>query len=183
MFLVKYDRNGNFIWARKANASMAEGTTVVSDLRGNVYVTGYFSGLAGFDGFNITSYSNNDMFLARYSPDGNCMGVMHIGDCQGWGVSQDKEGNPYVVITFMDTISVDSNIFVSHGLIDILISKCSAITGIQEKNEQQNNQLIIYANPSNGKCDIVLPEVLLHENNLEMRIYDGSGKLQVAAVS
>jgi hypothetical protein len=177
MFLVKYDKNGNYQWAKKANAYMANGNTLVSDPQGNTYVTGYFSGLAEFDGFNINSYSNNDMFLARYSPNGNCMGVLHIGSCQGWGVTQDKAGNPYVVIEFMDTISIGSNIFVSHGLDDILITKWSPIIGIVEKNAQKDNQLFIYANPSNGICNIILPEDLLHEENLEMKIYDGSGKL------
>ncbi|MDP4281719.1 MAG: T9SS type A sorting domain-containing protein [Bacteroidota bacterium] len=177
MFLVKYDKNGIYQWARKADAYMANGNTVVSDPQGYTYVTGSFSGLAGFDGFNISSYSNKDMFLARYSQDGNCIGVLHFGNCQGWGVTQDKAGNPNVVIEFMDTISIGKKIFVSHGLEDILITKWSPIISSVGIKVQRNKQLFIYANPSNGICNIILPDELLHEGTLEMRIYNESGKL------
>ena len=77
----------------------------------------------------------------------------------------------------MNTITIGSDTFTSHGLEDILIFKCSTLTGSIEKQAQKNNELYIYSNPSNGKCNIVLPEELLHEDNLEMKIYSVSGKL------
>jgi len=178
MFLVKYDKNGDFQWAKKANATMAEGKTVVCDPAGNVYVTGDFSGFADFEGFNINSYSDQDMFLARYSPAGQCLGVVHAGgSSEGFGVTQDSGGNPIVTMEFMDTLTLGSETYISHGLTDILIAKYAAITGMNDYQKNKTPQLYIYANPSNGKCNIVLPQDLLQEENIEMRIYDQSGKL------
>ena len=40
-----------------------------------------------------------------------------------------------------------------------------------------NNQLIIYANPTTGKCNINVPDEFLNEPNLTLSIFDNSGKL------
>ena len=40
-----------------------------------------------------------------------------------------------------------------------------------------NNQLVIYANPDDGKCTVTIPDEFLHEQNLTLSIYDNSGKL------
>jgi hypothetical protein len=180
MFVVKYDKNGNVNWAKSAGATSAEGSSVVSDPKGHIYVIGYFNGLASFDGFNITSYSGCDMFLARYTTDGICMGVTQIGNAgyyMGWGVSQDNMGNPYCVVGFWDTISTGTQTFISHGYTDLLLFKCAAITSIEEKSIPQNPQLIIYANPNTGKCNIKIPEDFRNEKNLTLKIFDNNGKM------
>ena len=58
------------------------------------------------------------------------------------------------------------------------ISKATAITGIvgPPKNKT-NNQLLIYANPTTGKCNIIVPDELINEPNLTLSIFDNSGKL------
>mgnify|MGYP002260386227 CR=1 FL=1 len=46
-FLVKYDSNGNALWARKAGGgSNDEANGIAVDGEGSIYVTGYFSTLA-----------------------------------------------------------------------------------------------------------------------------------------
>ena len=40
-----------------------------------------------------------------------------------------------------------------------------------------SNQLLIYANPTTGICNITIPENLQHETDLTLFIYDGAGKL------
>ena len=40
-----------------------------------------------------------------------------------------------------------------------------------------NNQLIIYANPNQGKCNITIPDEFQHEKNLTLSIFDNNGKL------
>jgi hypothetical protein len=180
MFVVKYDKNGNVKWAKSAGATLARGSSVVSDPKGNIYVIGYFNGLAGFEGFNISSYNGRDMFLARYTTVGICMGVTQLGNAgyyEGWGVSQDNMGNPYCVVEFWDTISTGTQTFISHGYTDLLLFKCAAITGIEEKSIPQNPQLIIYANPNTGKCNIKIPEDFRNEKNLTLQIFDNNGRM------
>jgi hypothetical protein len=177
MFVVKYNKTGGIQWAKKANADNAQGSDIVSDPAGIIYVTGFFSGFAGFDGFNITSSSSRDMFLSRYSTEGNCLGVLHISNSKGWGVSQDKDGNPIVSVSFHDTISIGSNTYTSYGNEDILVMKSSAIIGIVEKSMLKQTQLLIYANPTTGKCNIKIPEDFRHEKNLVLQIFDNNGKM------
>ncbi len=184
MFLVKFSKNGELLWLRKAGATNAEGRDVVCDPAGNVYVTGVFKGFASFDGFDITAFSGLDTFLARYSPDGTCLGVFHTGGCEGICVSQDYEGSAYLVTTFMNTITLGSDTFTSYGLDDILLFKCSAITGIEEIRMQNDFRLVICANPNEGTCRITIPEEFLHEKELTLTIFDLHGKvIQRAAVS
>ena len=40
-----------------------------------------------------------------------------------------------------------------------------------------HNNLIIYANPNAGKCNITVPDEFLHEQNLTLSIFDNTGKL------
>jgi hypothetical protein len=184
MFLVKYTKDGELLWLKKAGATTASGRDVVCDPAGSVYLTGFFSGFASFDGFGITAFSQKDLFLARYSPNGTCLGVFHTGGCQGICVSQDNEGSAYVVARFMNTITLGSDTLTSYGLDDILLFKTSAITGIEEMRMQNDSRLVIYANPNEGTCRITIPDEFLHEKELALTIFDLHGKvIQRAAVS
>jgi len=70
-FIVKYDSNGNEVWAKKGTGeSLDRGLAVATDNSGNVYATGQFSGDITFDG----TYSNtiqNAIFLIKYTSDGD----------------------------------------------------------------------------------------------------------------
>ncbi|GAB4291504.1 MAG: hypothetical protein Kow0068_16780 [Marinilabiliales bacterium] len=66
----------------------------------------------------------------------------------------------------------------SQGYEDFLIAKLDTTTGSNEENiKTYPTQLIIYANPNNGKCNIKIPEDFINEQNLTLYIYDNSGKL------
>lgn len=86
VFLAKYDRNGNFLWARgfggattnASEQSIAAGLTV--DFAGNAYLTGQYYGT------NVTFYpynppgtlpdslGQNDGFIVKYTPAGQIAG-------------------------------------------------------------------------------------------------------------
>ena len=50
-------------------------------------------------------------------------------------------------------------------------------TGIGGEGRLANNQLIIYANPNAGKCNITIPDEFQNEANLSLYIFDSNGKL------
>ena len=70
-FVVKYDALGNELWARKGSGSAIDrGLSITTDLSGNAYAVGQFSGDITFENF----YSNtilNALFVIKYSASGN----------------------------------------------------------------------------------------------------------------
>lgn len=49
-FILKLDANGNFVWAKSlGGSSYDEGLSVTADATGNIFGTGFFTGLADFD--------------------------------------------------------------------------------------------------------------------------------------
>ena len=67
--------------------------------------------------------------------------------------------------------------FTSNGLEDFILAKCSAIAGIEEPKINLLNQLLIYANPTTGKCTITIPEEFINEKYLTLQVFDSQGKL------
>ena len=93
MFLVKYDEQGNEIWATQARHSFmgtVEPADIVTDKAGNIYVTGQtVAQYTVFDNdtvwnYNYDHYGNvfsyfNDAFLAKYRPNGTLAWVRRQG--------------------------------------------------------------------------------------------------------
>lgn len=181
-FLAKCDVNGNFIWAKQLNATnVAEGNSLTTNNIGETYITGLFFGNATFGSTNLTSLGQ-DIFVAKYDSSGNCIGATHVGTTGandvGEGVTIDINGYCYITGEFTDTANFGSIPLVSYGNQDAFWAKMDAITGGGEiGGRATNNQLIIYANPTAGKCNITVPDEFLHEKNLVLSIFDNTDKL------
>jgi len=179
-FLCKYDQNGSIQWARQANSSLSgEGHSIISDSQGYSYVTGYFCGSAVFGADTLFSATERDLFLARYNPEGECIGVRQFGNAEGWQVSLDADGNPYLVGQFRDSVTIGDTTFTAYSpwWNDIFITRGAPITGLRETRQSIRDQLIIYANPTEGKCNIILPDEFQHEKNLTLYVYNSNGGL------
>ncbi len=70
-FIVKYDSNGNELWAKKGSGNAADrGIAITTDAVGNAYSTGQFSGNITFD----NTYTNtilNAFYVIKHSASGN----------------------------------------------------------------------------------------------------------------
>ncbi|UOK42815.1 MULTISPECIES: T9SS type A sorting domain-containing protein [Flavobacterium] len=89
-FVAKYDTNGNYLWAKAmGGASQDLAYSLVINSGGEVYVAGSFEGTSDFDPSaatnNITSAGNNDIFIAKYDTNGNCLWAKAMG-----GTSRDE---------------------------------------------------------------------------------------------
>jgi len=178
LFIAKYSSLGNIIWARKINSDLISPPgTIVSDKIGNTYVSGAFNGTNIFGPDILVSETNKDMFLARYSPEGECYGGIHFGKAEGLELGLDMTGKPILAGTFGGTVNIGSQSFTSRGGWDIFLAKCDNITGIGETKKTASNQLLIYANPNEGKCTVKFPDEFLNEKHLTLSIYDSQGKL------
>jgi len=117
IFIAKYSSEGQFEWARSAgspddNDLMMEpesANSIATMNDGSYLITGTFWGSATFgkgepDETILTSAGNQDMFVARYSKDGNLIWAKSAGGEGGmdigWGVAGSTDGYVYVTGTF-----------------------------------------------------------------------------------
>jgi len=117
-FLVKYNSNGNVIWAKQSTVpvnsatSYAESFSVATDKLGNIFIAGYFSDTVSFGAFTLKSiYYNDDAFLVKYDSSGNVLWAKQAGIASkysfgfGYSVTADKSGNAYITGYFYDTLT------------------------------------------------------------------------------
>jgi len=105
-FVVKYNTDGEVIWADFAKgATSASAISISSDSKGNSYLLGnFYNDSIYFDNFIIKGLqpvdgSHGGDFLVKYDPDGNalwahCIGGMHRD--QPYSISVDRDGNSYI---------------------------------------------------------------------------------------
>jgi hypothetical protein len=168
IFVVKYDSNGNLIWAKSAGGtggmSFDEGNAISTDVNGNVLVTGRFgSSSLTFGTTTLTNADNTgntaDIFVVKFNQNGNVVWAKSIGGSNGDignSIAADASGNVLVTgpfyspsITFGTTTLINT---VNTGFYsDIFVAKLNSVVGIEELS-YNNSLLIIYPNPTSGKC-------------------------------
>jgi hypothetical protein len=177
-FLAKYKNDGEFVWAKQLNSdNVAKGEGIMSNGKGDLYLAGMFGGRACFGNDTLISGSWSDMFLAQYSSNGICKGVRQYSLGGIYKIGIDQSDNVILAGSFQNTLTIGPNTFTSYGGDDIFVAKCSQITGIEKKSMPLQSQLLIYANPTTGKCNIKIPEDFRHEKSLVLQIYDNKGTM------
>ncbi len=119
-FLVKYDYNGNALWASQSTgtADSAYSNSVTVSRTGDEYITGYFNGAATFGSTTLTTHLY-DIFLAKYDPNGNVLWAEQshgtnphpsTSSCDiGMSVAADINDNVYMTGSFADNLSFGSD--------------------------------------------------------------------------
>jgi hypothetical protein len=107
MFMVKYDPNGNVLWASGFDNSVMSGSYgngLITDGSGNVYLTGNFGpSPVTFGTTTLTSAGGMDVFIVKYDAAGNVLWATSAGgslDDLGVGIATDGGGNVYVTGNF-----------------------------------------------------------------------------------
>lgn len=108
-YLAKYDAAGNLVWIRTGGgAYQDEAHAVTTDVSGNIYVTGFFTGNAKFGDNNLASagYFDTDVFLLKYNPSGLLSWARRLGGTGndfGFGVDVATNGAIFLVGTYKGT--------------------------------------------------------------------------------
>jgi hypothetical protein len=81
LFLVKYNSSGVIQWGINAGgpASNDEAKDVAFDAAGNIYLTGVFKDSATFGSIKIIGFGGIDVFVAKYSSNGEVIWVKRAG--------------------------------------------------------------------------------------------------------
>ena len=131
----------SFEWAKSAGGTTNDlGRDIATDVSGNVYTTGDFSGTVDFDPgagvFNLTSQGSSDIFVSKLDANGNFVWAKAMGGPSGDNgnsVAVDASGNVYTTGTFRFTSDFDPGPSVFNlidpagaGGADIFVSKLDA---------------------------------------------------------
>ena len=105
MFVAKYDQKGRLLWATgvRAAGEINYGAAIAIDARSAV-VTGEFSGTVTFgegepNETTLTDSGRNNIFIAKYDPDGQLVWATQAGNpsgAAGYGIATDRGGSAIV---------------------------------------------------------------------------------------
>ncbi|OFY85787.1 MAG: hypothetical protein A3F72_21675 [Bacteroidetes bacterium RIFCSPLOWO2_12_FULL_35_15] len=138
IFISKVDAAGNFVWAKKIGGTASDyGFALTLDKYSNVYVSGYFKGLADFDPgantVNLTPTGSFDVFITKFDAAGNFAWAKKFdgaSDESCTSIKVDELGNIYTVGSFNSATDFDPGAntvtLTPLGSTDIFISKLDA---------------------------------------------------------
>jgi len=120
LFLVKYDSNGNLIWAKDVDYSTSLWLLDMDvDLNGNIFLAGSFSYLPiTFGSTTLQSISNTHPFIAKFDTAGNVLWAkapQNSTSYSNWGtaIASDLLGN---VFSSGNYLSADYDPFIIDGI-------------------------------------------------------------------
>lgn len=97
IFIVKYNSNGNVIWAKKDGTNYDEAYGISLNKKGDFYLTGFHGNPSTFGSTILTSSSNGvSMFIAKYDTSGTNIWAGHSDAQRGIEVSSDTSGGCFV---------------------------------------------------------------------------------------
>jgi uncharacterized delta-60 repeat protein len=115
MFIARYNSNGTLAWARHAGGTGNDGGRSITTLSDNsTVVTGTFNISATFGPGEpnetiLTAFGNQDIFVARYNPDGSLLWAKCAGG------SSNEEG--FAITELSDNSTVVTGYYNSHDVI------------------------------------------------------------------
>jgi len=116
LFLARYNSDGTLAWAVSAGGNdWAQGNAVAALEDGSALVTGYFEGTATFgpgegNETPLISAGQNDIFVAKYNPDGTLAWAKQAGgtgnaDGSGRGIAALSDGSSVVTGAFWNDVT------------------------------------------------------------------------------
>ncbi|MDN3676439.1 SBBP repeat-containing protein [Flavobacterium paronense] len=148
IYIVKYDINGNVIWAKTSSGNDASSTAIALDGDGNVYVTGGFYGPSFSFGPLLTltnsdsSATYQDAFVIKLNTNGDLIwGNKYVATLADNdyinGIAVDGNGSSYITGSFYDTITLSRNFFIGklNQLGDIIWFRSAGGTGFDKGQE------------------------------------------------
>ncbi|HTB32465.1 MAG TPA: T9SS type A sorting domain-containing protein [Bacteroidia bacterium] len=136
-FLVKYDKNGNALWAKAPTSSLhsnSKADVVATDSKGNSFISGFFTDTVNFGGYplftkNYVVGNVGDIFLAKYDPNGNVLwakagitpSITSYGELNENSIATDTAGNVYIAGEFVDSITFGTTTLSGRGCFVFLV--------------------------------------------------------------
>jgi hypothetical protein len=163
IFIIKYDSDGNLVWASKAGGS---GNDYALDIRSDstfLFICGAFQNTANFDTNPVQALGGYDAYVAKYDSSGNNLWVTPAGssnDDNAFDISITPQ-NEVVVSGYckgagifgIHTINYNANA-------DIFVAKLSRENLVEIHEIAVDNLLSVYPNPADGNITVQFPTVV-----------------------
>ena len=130
IFIAKYDLNGDFQWVKTAGGiqdDKAEG--IALDDESNIYITGPINHTAYFDDITVNWQGFSDLFVAKYSDQGDCLWAKGYGGASydyAFAIAVDHDNNPVIAGRFYETVMFGPHSLTSIHDADAFLLKCTA---------------------------------------------------------
>jgi hypothetical protein len=170
VYFAKFDSAGSYQWSKNYGNWYS---SVSVDLNNDIYVSGVCSDTIVISGNTILP----NAYILKFNPAGAYLGIILFseGNLQ---IDCDSIGRIVACGGFSNSITTSSGTIVSHGQLDAFVAMHDAITGEEEIERHSENSLEIFANPTNGLCNIKVPDELLNGNyHFTLKLYDSKGNL------
>ncbi len=180
IFLCKCNEKGELIWLKSAGGYMNDiAKAEFCNSRGEVYLAGEFQGRAFFDQDTLHANENTDLFIAKYSIDGNLIYVQkldhglhkHISSIVG-----DPLSNIYLSGGFKKQITFGDELLSSVGKSDLFITRIldheiykDALVNVESDISNPKIKLFkINPNPTSGILNIEFSSLLNSEVEIKV---------------
>ncbi len=184
IYILKFDNNGTLLWGKNAGGYGTDhARDLYVDADGKIYVTGFFSGTAYFDGITAEAIGKADVFMARYNNDGSSELLVTGGGTDndyGFGIAGDNWGNLALSGSFYGEAVFGNTTLGSAGANDIFSATIpGASLGIGHKPAAR--QLFVYPNPASEQLTVHTGNLFRQGELLRYRISDTSGKIRLSS--
>lgn len=147
VFVVKYDPNGNVLWAKRAGGPYEDMSYACSYDAGKnlLYVTGQIDDHGYFGSIYVGARGNRDVFVAVYDTAGNVNWARPGGGTQrdaGQAITFDNLNNVYTTGFFNDTAYFGADTLRGYSLADFFVSKMSPALASQPSVNASSLQAI-----------------------------------------
>jgi hypothetical protein len=175
-FIAKTSPSGKLLWFQKiASLSNVSPADLSIDSRNNYIITGNFNGRSDFAGSII---EGNGLFAAGFNANGECLGARNVGNIYEISGGIDNLDNIFVTGEYQGNETVGDTTLPSYnGTPNVFLVKLAPFPGLGKMHQKAHNKLFIYSNPTNGICNIEIPEEFAHEPLLSLFVYDQQGRL------
>jgi len=182
-FIVKYDTNGNAIWAKGSGGTGSDlGYCVATDAAGGVFVSGMFTSsymVFGYDTLFYPAGSTDPIFLVKYNSAGTvrCASVLASGGDDQDGIATDAAGHVYVGGDFFNVnpFIVGADSLPRTGTENVFVAKYSCELIESVNGFGGDDAISVYPNPAHNQFTVVLNGESPMRNGL-LEIYDAIGK-------
>lgn len=114
IYVLKLNSIGDMIWAKSFGDG--NGTSIIQDPIGNIYICGLFDTIGDFDPgvatFNLASSGNFDVFISKLDANGNFKWAKKFGGLEndfGYSIAMDGYGHIFTTGRFQGTVDFDPN--------------------------------------------------------------------------
>jgi hypothetical protein len=183
-FVVKYDSEGNPLWAVKSTESRySSGEGISVDERGNVFITGIATDAPRFGDFK---FWEGGIFAAKYSIEGECLFAAIAGtmpgslSCRGTDITNTDSRSIFLTGYMSGDVNFGSVTVPNNNMESIFITKLS----IDKPAEKELSPYVLYQNyPNPFKLKTNISFTILCESFVSLKIYNILGQTVATPVS